>query len=100
MRTKQLKVRFSSGDAYLHVEDGCGEIRVVGFAPSDAVEELRTRLGIGHQFMGAYRCDDRKTCAIDYRVPLPPSLAYWAEPVTVRTVTKALGIRWHCGKQE
>lgn len=88
MRTKQLRVKLAAGEAYLFVGDGCGEIEVKGFAPLAGVAELRQRLQIEPQFMGAWDCKDGNA-AIDYRVPCPT----W-QAVTVRDAVKRLGRRW------
>lgn len=93
MKTTQLTVQFPQGPAHLSVEDGCGEIRVTGFAPLEAVKELRERLGIQPQFMGAWDCKDG-TAAIDYRVPISSFYLREADKPTVRSVVKSLGIRW------
>lgn len=88
MRTKQLRVKLAAGEAHLFVGDGCGEIQVQGFAPKAGLVELRAKLQIEPQFMGAWDCKDGNA-AIDYRVPCPSWRA-----VTVEDVVKRLGRRW------
>lgn len=93
MKTKQLKVKLASGLAYLFVGDGCGEIEVKGFAPLAGVKELRERLQIEPQFLGAWDCKDGNA-AIDYRVPVQSWYLHNDDKPTVRKIVSQLGRRW------